>query len=102
MIQLDDDFKLSVHTITGYCGREYQKFIEKNLNNNTVDSIESIYESSTDEREDWYQEAVDKCFPDENGKKEYFEIYHDEKKEDDLLYYSLRRSMISAYEIMIS
>ena len=102
MIQLDDDFKLSVHTMTGYCGSEFQKFIEKNLNNKTIQDIENINKLSLDEESDWYQEAVDKCFPDENEKREYFEIYHDEKEEDDLLYYSLRRSMISAYDAVIS
>tara|TARA_Y100000590_G_scaffold154082_1_gene177036 strand:+ start:4953 stop:5777 length:825 start_codon:yes stop_codon:yes gene_type:complete len=102
MIQLDDDFKLSIHTITGHCGREFQKFIEKNLNNKTIQDIENINKLSLDEGSDWYQEAVDKCFPSEDERKDYSEIYHDEKEEDDLLYYSLRRSMISAYEAVIS
>jgi len=93
MIQLDDDFKLSVHTIAGYCGNEFQKFIENNMNNKIISNIESIKELSLNQEIDWYEEGVKTCFPDEDARKEYFTIYHDEKGEDDSLYYSLRKAV---------
>ena len=99
MVPLDDDFKLSVPTISAHCGNIFQNFIEKNLNNKTVNDIGKIHELSLSEEPDWYQEAIDRFFPEDDERKDYLQTYHDD--DDMRLCFNLQRSIISAHDAVI-
>ena len=99
MVPLDDGFKLSIPTISAHCGNIFQNFIEKNLNNKTVNDIGKIYELSRSEEPDWYREAVDRFFPEDDERKDYLQTYQDDY--DMKLCYNLERSIISAHDAVI-
>ena len=99
MVPLDDGFKLSIPTISAHCGNIFQNFIEKNLNNKTVNDIGKIYELSRSEEPDWCREAVDRFFPEDDERKDYLQTYQDDY--DMKLCYNLEISIANAHDAVI-
>jgi len=99
MIPLDDDFKLSIPTISAHCGNAFQNFIKKNLNNKTVNDIGKIYELSLSEEPDWYEGEVKRFFPEDDERKDYLQTYHDD--DDMRLCFNLEISIANAYDAVI-